>query len=106
MSDVQINELLAQMRAMAAQAGISTTATPQQAPSADFAAMLKRSINTVSATQQDAKDLAEAFELGDPNVELSRVMIEMQKARVSFEALTQVRNKLVSAYKEIMNMQV
>jgi len=35
-----------------------------------------------------------------------RVMVEMQKARVSFEAVSQVRNKLVEAYREIMNMQV
>ncbi len=53
-----------------------------------------------------AKNLAEAFEKGDAGVELSQVMIEMQKARVSFEAVKQVRNQLVTAYQEVMSMPV
>jgi flagellar hook-basal body complex protein FliE len=72
----------------------------------DFADLVKRSIDGVNETQMDAKGLAERFELGDPSVDLVRVMVEMQKARVSFEAVSQVRNKFVEAYREIMNMQV
>ena len=49
---------------------------------------------------------ATAFEMGDPNVNLSEVMVAIQKANVSFQAMTQVRNNLVSAYKDIMNMPV
>lgn len=72
----------------------------------DFTSLVKQSIDEVNRTQQGAKELAERFEMGDPNVDLTRVMVEMQKARVSFTALSQVRNKLVEAYREVMNMQV
>ncbi|MFT5174993.1 MAG: flagellar hook-basal body complex protein FliE [Gammaproteobacteria bacterium] len=72
----------------------------------DFGTLVAQSINSVNETQQGAAKLAEQFELGDPSVDLVRVMVEMQKARVSFEAVSQVRNKLVEAYREVMNMQV
>lgn len=81
-------------------------AVPGDAAAVDFADLIKRSIDGVNETQQAASGLAERFELGDPNVDLVRVMVEMQKARVSFEAVAQVRNKFVEAYREIMNMQV
>jgi flagellar hook-basal body complex protein FliE len=51
-----------------------------------------------------AADLANKFERGVPGVELPQVMLEMQKANVSFRALAEVRNKFVEAYREIMNM--
>lgn len=72
----------------------------------DFGELVKRSIDSVNETQMNAGQLAEQFELGDPSVDLVRVMVEMQKARVSFEAVSQVRNKFVEAYREIMSMQV
>ena len=50
--------------------------------------------------------MAAAFEMGDPNVDLADTMLALQKSSLSFQALSQVRNKLVSAYQEIMNMQV
>ncbi len=56
--------------------------------------------------EQRATQLAEAFERGAPGVELPQVMLEMQKASLSFHALTEVRNRLVSAYQDIMNMQL
>jgi len=72
----------------------------------DFAQLLKDSVNQVNETQHASSNLATAFEMGDPNVNLSEVMVAIQKANVSFQAMTQVRNNLVSAYKEVMNMQV
>ncbi len=72
----------------------------------DFQQLIKKSIDSVNQQQQQASALAQKFELGDPNVDLVRVMVEMQKARVSFEATSQIRNKFVEAYREIMNMQV
>ena len=51
-----------------------------------------------------AADMATKFERSVPGVELPQVMIEMQKASVSFRALTEVRNKFIDAYREIMNM--
>jgi flagellar hook-basal body complex protein FliE len=69
-----------------------------------FAKLLKQGIDTVNSAQAKSTDLATKFERGVPGVELPQVMLEMQKANVSFRALTEVRNKFVEAYREIMNM--
>jgi flagellar hook-basal body complex protein FliE len=100
--------LLAQMRAMAAQAqGKSADSGSAAAPGqSEFSELLKQSVDKVNETQADSKRLQEAFQSGDPNVQVSEVMVAMQKSNVSFQAMLQVRNKLVSAYQEIMNMQV
>lgn len=71
-----------------------------------FGEMFQQAINSVNSTQQQAGELATAFETGDPKVSLAQVMVASQKASVSFQALTQVRNRLVDAYKDIMNMPV
>jgi flagellar hook-basal body complex protein FliE len=109
MSGIEISQLLSQMRAMSAQAqgGLAAGATSSsETERQNFAALLQDSVNKVNETQQSAGKLAAAFEAEDPNVDLAEVMIALQKANVSFQALTQVRNKLISAYQEIMNMQV
>jgi flagellar hook-basal body complex protein FliE len=98
--------LLTQMRAMAAQAQGKSTETNSAAGQSDFSDLLKQSVEKVNETQMDSKKLQDAFQAGDPNVQVSEVMIAMQKSNVSFQAMLQVRNKLVSAYQEIMNMQV
>jgi flagellar hook-basal body complex protein FliE len=69
-----------------------------------FAKLLKQGLDSVNKTQATANDLAVKFEKGVPGVELPQVMLEMQKANVSFRALTEVRNKFIDAYREIMNM--
>ncbi len=107
MSDVDINQVLSQMRALAAQAQTSPVGTQSANPEGvDFSALLKNSIDQVNNVSKEASQLAEAFELGDPNVDLTQVMVSLQKASVSFQAMTQVRNKLVSAYQDIMNMPI
>jgi len=68
--------------------------------------LLKNSLDGVNNSQLEANRLARDFELGAPNANLSDVMISMQKANLSFQQMVQVRNRLVSAYHEIMNMQV
>jgi flagellar hook-basal body complex protein FliE len=68
--------------------------------------MMMQAVNQVSDNQKAASQLATAFEMGDPNVGITEVMIAAQKSSVSFEALSQVRNKLVKAYEDIMNMPV
>ena len=98
--------ILAQMRAMAAQAQGANLNNATETAQSDFADLLKQSVDKVNDTQMESKKLAEAFQLGDPNVQLSEVMVASQKASVSFQAMLQVRNKLVNAYQEIMNMQV
>jgi flagellar hook-basal body complex protein FliE len=106
MSEIDVNQLLSQMRAMASQAQGDALPPAAETNGGDFGALLKQSIDKVNDLQQEAGDLAKAFELGDPNADLARVMVAMQKANVSFQAMTQVRNRLVSAYQDIMNMQV
>lgn len=106
MSEIEISQLLAQMRAMSALAEgrgetIGSTAGGSRP---DFADLLANSVSAVNATQQHADKMAEAFQTGDPGVDLSEVMVALQKANLSFQAMTQVRNKLVSAYQEVMNM--
>ncbi|MEJ1961921.1 MAG: flagellar hook-basal body complex protein FliE [Gammaproteobacteria bacterium] len=72
----------------------------------EFANLIKQGLDSVNQTQQSADGLATAFEKGTPGVELPQVMLELQKASVSFRAVTEVRNRLVNAYQEIMNMPV
>lgn len=102
MSDMNVNQVLAQMRAMSIEAGNKPAATGND--SGDFAAMLKESIDAVNQTQKTAGKLSTAFETGQSDVSLAEVMIASQKASVSFQAMLQVRNKLVDAYKDVMSM--
>lgn len=104
MNQIDINAVLAQMHMLKAQAVQNQSGNEQ--PATDFAALLRKSIDTVNETQQQAGSLAEAFERGETDVPLAEVMVSLQKARVSFQAMVQVRNKLVEAYKDIMNMQM
>ena len=106
MSSVEINSVLAQMRALESSIDMGVGQESQSIGRADFSQVLHNSLTAVSATQKNSADLSLAFAAGDPNVELSEVMVAMQKASLSFEATTQVRNKLLSAYKEVMNMTV
>ena len=100
------NQLLGQMQALEALARNQATQPETKIePGQDFGALMQQAVNQVNETQMQAADLSQAFELGD-KVDLSQVMIAVQKSRVSFEALTQVRNKLLSAYQDVMNMSV
>lgn len=101
MSDMNINQVLAQMRTMSIEAGSKPQPNDN---SSDFAAMLKQSIDAVNQSQQTASGLAKSFEMGQSDVSLAEVMIASQKASVSFQAMLQVRNKLVDAYKDVMGM--
>ncbi len=108
-NSIDTNSLLVQLRAMAQDAGIPPSgATASELRSADesvdFSKILENSLQAVNGRSTAAKELRESFEAGNPNVELADVMIAAQKARISFEALSQVRNKMVTAYKEIMSM--
>jgi flagellar hook-basal body complex protein FliE len=108
MSSMQISQVLAEMRALQARAsGISEA--PAQAPAAqpsEFANLLKNSVDHVAGMQNQATALADAYESGDKSVDLTKVMLEVQKASLAFRAMTEVRNKLVDAYTQVMNMSV
>jgi flagellar hook-basal body complex protein FliE len=101
MSSMDVNQVLAQMREMTIQAHNGTSGAKQPT---DFADLLINSIDKVNATQQEARGLATAFETGDTDASLADVMISIQKANISFQAMVQVRNKLVEAYQDVMNM--
>jgi flagellar hook-basal body complex protein FliE len=60
----------------------------------------------VSSAQMQAQEMAKGFSAGDPNVNLQDVMVNLQKASLSFQQMVQVRNKLVTAYQDMMNMSV
>ena len=102
-----IDQMLSVLRATAAQAG-GRVAEPQSAPAggADFAQVLQNSIDQVNQTQQQAEGMAAIYAAGDGNANLREVMISLQKANISFQEMVQVRNRLVSAYNDVMNMQV
>ena len=72
----------------------------------DFGAMLKRTLDGVEAAQAQSTTMAEKFQLGDPTVSLEETMVAVQKASLSFQQLVQIRNRVVAAYHDVMNMQV
>ncbi|MEQ8663402.1 MAG: flagellar hook-basal body complex protein FliE [Gammaproteobacteria bacterium] len=102
---INADAVLARMRALASQAssGIETR-PPRESAATDFGQLLKGALDAVNETQQSARGMTESFERGEAGVELADVMIAIQKASISFQAATQVRNRLVSAYQDIMNM--
>jgi flagellar hook-basal body complex protein FliE len=107
MSDIAINQVLAQMRTMAAGAGnVSENAGAAQATGVNFSSLMQDSIEDVNASMMQAKALATSFESGDPQVSIAEVMVASQRASLQFQAVTEVRNKLLTAYQEIMSMQV
>ena len=87
-------------------AGIGGSAAGAQAPGASFGDALKQALEGVNQAQNDATDLGKRFQLGDTNVSLEETMISMQKANISLQAVVQARNRIASAYHDIMNMQV
>ena len=107
MKEIDANHLLLQMRTMAARAGgLDVRQGEQIGGGSDFATTLKSMVDQVNETQQQAAAMAKSFETGGDDADLAQVMIAMQKANLSFQAMTQVRNKLVTAYQDVMNMPV
>ena len=106
MSNADISSVLAQMRAIAAEAQAGAKPPAREAEGPDFAGLLKDSLDQLNQTQKAAGALATAFEKGDPQVDLAQVMVSMQKASISFQAMTQVRNKLLEAYRDIKSMPI
>ena len=108
MSQMEIDRVLAQIRTLSTQVRPNASlpaATAASKPS-DFATLMRQGVDQVNQSQQRATELADAFSRGTPGVELPQVMVQMEKATVSFRALAEVRNRLISAYQDIMNMQM
>ena len=107
MDKIDANQLLSQMKALAKQAHqepFQTDKIPMGRN--EFGHVLKEAIDNVDALQNESNDLAIRFERGDKSINLSEVMIAMQKANISFQTAAQVRNHLVNAYHDIINMPI
>jgi flagellar hook-basal body complex protein FliE len=108
MSDVTINSILSQIRNLQSQATSRVPFAAEPAASSvkdsSFGDSLRRAISTVNEEQKQAQGLAGAFERGDANVSLSGVMLAQQSAQLSFRATVEMRNRLVQAYQDVMNM--
>lgn len=124
---VDINRLLVEMRALKTQtqafqqpgslaakdvAGVERTLTakpgqvngPTEVPS--FGDMMETAVNKVNSIQKHSASMSKAYEMGDENVDITDVMVASQKASVAFQSMVQVRNKLIDAYRDVMNMPV
>ena len=105
----QIQAMIAQLKAHATPPGLTPPVIktePAPATKVEFSDALKNALDGVNTSQVQADELGKKFAMGDDSVSLSDMMVSMQKASINFQATIQVRNKLVSAYHDIMNMQV
>ena len=111
--DVKANSLYQEMQAMIAQTRLDVN--PQQnldintelnTSKSDFAAMLGNAVEKVNSMQLESKEMTQRFEMGDKALSLAEVMLAKEKSGIAFEATVQVRNKVLEAYKQIMNMPV
>ena len=107
--DIKANSLYQEMQAMAAETRMSLDRAPSielNPSNENFADMLNNAVNNVNSMQKTSREAQQAFEMGDPNLSLADVMVMKEKAGIAFEATLQVRNKVLEAYKQIMNMPV
>ena len=110
MNQISTDQILSQIRALNAEmhAPVMPTAVPTTAPTdgPKFGDLLKNTLDTVNATQKISGQMKTGFENGTSDATTVEVMVAGAKAELSFQAMTQVRNKLLTAYQEIMNMPV
>ncbi len=105
--DIKAQSLYQEMQSMASIAtGQAAELQINNPSSKNFAEMLGEAINNVNGLQMDSKDKQVAFEMGDKSLSLADVMVAKEKAGIAFDAAVQVRNKVLEAYKSIMNMPV
>lgn len=101
-----IDQMLSELRATSQVAAGKPAQAAPAAGEANFGDVLQTAIDQVSSAQMQAQEMAKGFSSGDPNVNLQDVMVNLQKANLSFQQMVQVRNKLVTAYQDMMNMSV
>jgi flagellar hook-basal body complex protein FliE len=127
MSQMEIDRVVSQIRAMRAQVagpmaqtirpvgldgmvpgpgGVAGPGAAGATGSVSFAAVLRNGLERVNEAQAQSGASQRAFERGDPGIDLPQVMIDMQKASIAFRGAVEVRNRMISAYQEIMNMPV
>ncbi|MEO8400371.1 MAG: flagellar hook-basal body complex protein FliE [Gammaproteobacteria bacterium] len=103
-----ITEILSKMREMSNKTNVfseSRAVTPSKSFD-DVLSIAKNSLSNVSHVQQESEQLKNAYIAGDSNVSMSQVIVASQKSKLAFEGLIAVRNKILEAYKEIMNMPI
>lgn len=101
---MQMKAIRAQMDAAPVTPVIRSDAAAVAPDKVQFGSLLKSAVDRVNEAQASSKAMAIAYEKGDPTVDLPEVMIGLQKASVSFQAMLQVRNRLVTAYEDIIKM--
>lgn len=107
-TNYDVSGVLQEMRrlAAAAQGPAATAAGAAQPAAGGFASVLSQAVGQVNGLQNEASNLATRVELGDKSVSLTQAMIAANKASVAFQATVQVRNRVVQAYQDIMNMAI
>jgi flagellar hook-basal body complex protein FliE len=86
---------------------LRNTAKPAATDMANsFSGALNTALKSVSAAQNDSNRLQQEVQMGNPKVSLEETMVSIQKAQIGFQAALHVRNRMVQAYTDIMNMQV
>lgn len=106
MSEISAVQLLSQLKSMAAAAGNGGEAMQGAPDPVKFSELLLKAVDHVNESQSQAKELRETFQYGSEKVDISQVMIASQKANVEFQLMMQARNRLISAYQDIMSMQI
>ena len=108
MNDLRIKSF--DFQAAVARAGLRPDGMPRTDGAAGveggFQAAMSTALKEVSQTQFEASRLQREVALDNPTVSIEETMVAMQKAQIGFQATVQVRNRLVQAYSDIMNMQV
>lgn len=107
--DIKAQALYQEMQSMAMQSKLNISEQTSLAPNSSsekFADLLGNALDKVNGMQLESKNMQVAFEMGDKNLSLADVMVAKEKSGIAFEATLQVRNKVLEAYKQIMNMPV
>jgi flagellar hook-basal body complex protein FliE len=97
--------ILSQNSALQKASGGAPRQSEEVGSATDFSKAMVTALNAVNDQQTAASNITDAYQKGDTN-DIVQVMVERQKASLGFEATLQVRNKLLSAYRDIMNMPV
>ena len=104
MNQISSEQLLGQIRSLGRE--LQTSGSTEAAPTTGFGEMFKSSLDAVNDAQKLSSELRAGFVTGTGDATLAEVMIAGQKASLGFRAVTEVRNKLITAYQDIMNMPV
>jgi len=104
-----ISEMLSKIREVSNKSKVfteDTSITPLKDNFTDVMSIAKNAVSSVNQVQTQSEVLKNAYILGDSSVSMSQVIVASQKSKLAFEGLMAVRNKILEAYKEIMNMPV